>query len=94
MGGDQWNGIAVRIGQAEALAKPIIGGEVGLMAGTAPGCMSDATRNADVVAKEQAQFQAGVSGLLVWDWVPSLSNTCSYDVVSTDPMLQAGGAIG
>ena len=34
MGGDQWNGIAIRIAQAVALDKPIIAGEMGLDAGT------------------------------------------------------------
>ena len=36
MGGDQWNGVALRIAQAAALGKPIIAGEMGLDAGTAP----------------------------------------------------------
>jgi len=35
MGGDQWNGIAVRIAQAASLDKPIIAGEMGLDANRA-----------------------------------------------------------
>ena len=62
MGGDQWNGIAKRLSQSTALGKPIIAGETGLIAGTAPGCMSDATRDASFVAKEQAQLHGGASG--------------------------------
>lgn len=94
MGGDQWNGLAVRFRQAAALKKPIIGGEVGLTAGTAAGCMSDATRNTDFKAKQHAQLAAGSSGLLVWNWVPAVTSTCSYDVAPSDPMMQPGGAIG
>ena len=94
IGGDQWNGMAVRLTQAAALGRPIIAGEAGLIAGTGPGCISDATRNAAFVAKEHAQFNAGSSGLLVWNWVPSVSYTCSYDVGPSDPVLQAGGAVG
>jgi len=94
IGGDQWNGMAVRFRQSVAIGKPIIAGEVGLQAGTAPGCLSTTTRNADFVAKEQAQGQAGSSGMLLWNWVPSPTDTCSYDVIPSDPLLQAGGAIG
>ena len=93
IGGDQWNGMAVRLHQSVAVGKPIIAGESGLNFGTAPGCASDSTRNSDFLAKEQAQSQAGSSGLLIWNWVPSLSNSCSYDVAPTDPVLQPGGAI-
>jgi hypothetical protein len=92
LGGDQWNGLAIRLSQAAAVDKPIIDGEAGLLAGTAPGCMSDAVRNSDFITKEQAQ--SGSSGLLLWNWVPSLTSTCSYDVAPTDPALQTGGAIG
>ena len=78
MGGDQWNGLAVRFQQAAALGKPIIGG--GRMeAGPAAGCMSLSTRASEFQAKEQAQFAAGSSGLLVWNWGLSTDSTCSYD---------------
>jgi hypothetical protein len=94
IGGDQWNGMAVRFHQAGALGKPIIAGETGLMAGSAPGCLPTAARNTLVVAKAAAQAQAGSSGLLMWDWVPQVTSGCSYDVAPGDPLLQPGGAIG
>jgi mannan endo-1,4-beta-mannosidase len=94
IGGDQWNGMAVRFHQAVSLGKPIIAGETGLMAGTAPGCLSDAARNTLVAAKIRAQAQAGSSGLLMWDWVPQVSSACTYDIAPGDPLLQPGGAIG
>jgi mannan endo-1,4-beta-mannosidase len=88
VGGDQWNGLAVRLGQATAIGKPVIGGEVGMMAGSSPGCPSLAGRSGSFQAKAQAQLQAGSSGILEWDWVPSASASCSYDVGPADPLLQ------
>jgi hypothetical protein len=84
----------VRLQQAAALGKPIIGGEVGMLAGTAPCCLSLGARNADLQAKEQAQIQGGSSGVLALDWVPSTTYTCTYDVVPTDPLMLAGGTLG
>jgi hypothetical protein len=93
LGGDQWNGIAVHIQQAAALGKPIIAGEMGVLAGTDAGCTSLPARNALFQAKRQAQVADGTSGVLAWDWVPVAQPTCSYDVGPTDPMLQQGGAL-
>ena len=94
IGGDQWNGMAVRFHQSLAVGKPIIAGELGLQAGTAPGCMTVASRNADFVTKAEAQVQAGSSGLLLWNWVPSVTDPCGYDIAPSDPTLQTGGAVG
>lgn len=86
MGGDQWNGVAVRIAQAKALGKPIIDGEVGIEAGSGEGCTSLPERASEFDQKEDAQFSAGASGLLVWDWVPSSDSVCSYDTYPGDPL--------
>jgi hypothetical protein len=94
LGGGKAEGMPRRLQQATALAKPIIAGESGVIAGTGAGCTSNTTRNTAFVAKEQAQLQAGASGLLVWNWVPSLSYACSYDVSPADPIMQPGGAVG
>ncbi len=94
IGGGGQEGMPVRLEQSVALGKPIIAGEAGLVAGSSPGCMTDAARNSAFKAKKQAQFSAGSSGLLVWNWVPSLSTACSYDVAPSDPVMQAGGAVG
>ena len=85
MGGDQWNGIGVRIAQAKALGKPIIAGEMGLDAGTAPGCMSLPARSTAIQAKIQAQMAAGTSGVLVWDWLPAASSSCTTDTFPATP---------
>jgi mannan endo-1,4-beta-mannosidase len=87
IGGDQWNGLAVRFAQAAVLGKPIIGGEVGIMAGVGSGCLDDAQRAADDQAKLQAQMAAGASGLLMWNWEPTLAYSCSYDIAPGDPLL-------
>jgi hypothetical protein len=94
VGGDQWNGLGVRLAQAAALNKPIIGGEVGLNADSAAGCMSLTSRNALFQAKTASQVAAGSSGLLAWDWVPTPAGTCNTDISPTDPLMQPGGAIG
>jgi hypothetical protein len=87
LGGDPWNGLAVRFAQAATLDKPIIGGEVGITAGPAPGCTSSAGRAADLGAKMQAQLAAGSSALLPWDWVPSTTGRCSFDIAPGDAVL-------
>jgi len=87
VGGDQWNGLAVRFAQAHALGKPIIGGELGIVAGSGGGCLSDSERSADADARLRAQVPAGSSGALLWNWVPTLTQTCSYDIGPGDPVL-------
>jgi hypothetical protein len=87
MGGDQWNGIAVRLTQAASLGKPIIAGEMGLDAGTAAGCMTLAERSDEIQAKIQTQMGAGTSGVLVWDWLPAPSSTCNTDTYPGDPLM-------
>lgn len=86
--GDQWNGLGVRLSQAKALNKPIIGGELGVAGGTASGCTSLSERADQVAAKVQAQVQAGSSGVLIWNWVPQMYNSCSTDTFPGDPLMQ------
>ncbi len=87
VGGDQWNGLAVRIQQAAALGKPIIGGEMGLVAGPAASCLPLGQRAVDLAARIGAQLNAGSSGVLVWDWEPQKLNSCSFDTYPGDPLL-------
>jgi mannan endo-1,4-beta-mannosidase len=90
LGGDQWNGMLERFAQAQALDKPIITGEVGIVAGEAQsGCMSLAQRAADMSAKMSAQFVAGDSGFLVWDWLTDPLGPCSYNTGPDDSSLLA-----
>ncbi len=92
--GDQWNGLATRLQEAASIGKPIIGGEMGIGAGTGTGCLTDAQRSADLVSKIDAQIAQGSSGVLPWDWVPSAQSGCSTDIGPTDAFMSALGTIG
>ena len=60
LGGDQWNGLAVRFAQAKALDKPIITGEAGIEAGIGQsGCMSLQQRSLDMSAKMTRSVRGG-----------------------------------
>jgi mannan endo-1,4-beta-mannosidase len=87
IGGDQWNGLAVRFGQAAMLGKPIITGETGIIAGDVPGCVSLNQRAVQMAAKMEAQFTAGSSAFLVWDWVLDPLGPCSGNTGSGDPLM-------
>src|SRR3984957_5550653 len=85
VGGDQYNGIAVRVAQAKALGKPIIAGEMGIQAGTS--CSVSLTqRAADYAAKISAQSALRVTGFMFWDWYPG-PTSCVYDIRAGDPAL-------
>jgi hypothetical protein len=97
LGGDQWNGMAVRFQQAANLDKPIITGESGIIAGSDPNvtqstgdpsqCESFSQRKSDMLAKMQAQLAAGASAFLVWDWVTDALGPCSYNTGPDDPLM-------
>jgi mannan endo-1,4-beta-mannosidase len=86
LGGDQWNGMALRFAQASALQKPIITGEVGIIAG-GPSCESLALRASQMANKMKAQFAAGTSAFLVWDWGPTPPGSCDYSTGPGDPLM-------
>ena len=94
LGGDQWNGLAVRFTQAVAVGKPIIGGEVGLQAGLATGCLSDESRSLAIGIKAKTQSRHGSSGLLAWNWMPAVTAPCSFDIAPTDVLMKPSGLIG
>lgn len=91
--GDQWNGMQVRIDQAAALNKPLLVGEVGIMAKTSGtgNCVLPAARRDKLRVKFDGQFAAGVVGILVWNWQESYwSNgaACQHEVTTADPTFQ------
>jgi hypothetical protein len=95
LGGDKWNGVAVRFAQAKALDKPIITGEVGILAGNdQSSCMSMQQRAIDMSAKMNAQFAAGDSAFLVWNWDLDTLGSCTYDTGPTDNSLFAAMEVG
>ena len=88
LGGDQWNGMAVRFAQAKALDKPIITGEAGILAGNGQsGCVSLQQRAQDMATKMSAQFADGDSAFLVWDWLLDPLGPCSYNTGPSDSSL-------
>ena len=94
IGGDRWNGIALRIDQAAALGKPIIGGELGYAPIDDPAtCPDPSGRGTELETKAEAQIDAGSSGVLLWDWVPTRAAPCNDDIVPGDRVLGAVGQV-
>lgn len=94
IGGTGVNGEAAHFAAARALDKPIIGGELGVLAGGA-GCPTPAERASDVSMKITAQLAAGASAVLPWNWELDQGEGCSYNVNPGDPLMQVlGTAVG
>lgn len=94
VGGDQWNGIAVRESQAKALDKPLIAGEVGLTGGDpadTQDCLSLSTRQSDFAVRIAQQSALGTEVFLFWNWVPPPADNCSGDITTGDPSLSLLG---
>jgi mannan endo-1,4-beta-mannosidase len=87
LGGGRLNGLAERFSEAEALDKPIITGEAGILAGVQSGCVGLIRRKSEMTAKMKAQFAAGSSAFLVWDWVLDPLGSCSYNTGPADPLM-------
>jgi hypothetical protein len=87
--GDRWNGMAVRLRQAEALAKPLISEEVGIRSSPNqdPGCVDPARRTALLTSKLHGQLAAGSRGFLPWTYAPAAEAGCRHDIGASDPML-------
>ncbi len=94
LGGDQWNGLAVRFAQMVDVGKPIVGGEIGVRAGSVHGCIARTVREKLEAREERNQARHGSSGFVIWNWVPMTSVLCSLDVAPTDPLLLPGGVVG
>jgi mannan endo-1,4-beta-mannosidase len=87
MPGDRWNGLLFRIQQCRELNKPIFVGEVGI---SGADVTSLSARAEDFAAKFDAQFAAGVAGILLWGWRDSAhggSSLTDYDIGPNDPVL-------
>jgi mannan endo-1,4-beta-mannosidase len=93
LGGPPGNAVTTLLAEAAALGKPIIGGEIGLEGGTGPGCMSDVQRSVAVAAVSRTLYAAGANGLLWWDWVPTPTQPCNWDITPGDPVLSTLGLL-
>ncbi len=88
MPGDQWNGLAVRLSQMKSIGKPLIIGEVGMVAFQGGGgCMTLDQRRDAMKAKMDAMFPAGIAGFIPWSRSPDLDTSCNYDIGNTDPLV-------
>ena len=88
-GGDVYNGVSVRLKQANAINKPLITGESGLTAQSdgSSGCISTTDRAPLLESKAAAQLAAGVDAFVVWNFEPNPIPGCSYAVLAGDPLI-------
>lgn len=94
--GDLWNGFAVRVSQCNALGKPLLVGESGVVAGGgSSGSITTTTlqrRAGFVSAKLDAAFGNGADGSLLWEKVPDASSSSynldngRYGIGPSDPL--------
>jgi hypothetical protein len=84
--GDFWNGMQRRIDQCNALDKPLFVGELGIIPNNSGGTL--AGRAAALQGKRDAQFGAGIDGILAWDWSSLGSTYDNYDIGPDDPVLE------
>ena len=83
--GDEFNGLAKRIAQCDALDKPLIIGESGIRPSDVNGTL--AGRASTFRAKIEAQLDAGIDGVLLWAWNPDGSTLADYDIGPGDPTV-------
>lgn len=82
--GDQWNGLARRITQAQQIGKPLLVAEIGELAGW---CGATADRAEHIATKIAGQKAAGTAGALIWAFVPDpRPDSCTYDVGPDDEL--------
>lgn len=84
--GDEFNGLAKRIAQCDALDKPLIIGESGIVPSASGGTF--AARASAFRSKLTGQLDAGIDGVLVWAWNPAGSTPNDYDIGPGDPVLK------
>ncbi|HEX2784438.1 MAG TPA: cellulase family glycosylhydrolase, partial [Ilumatobacteraceae bacterium] len=89
MPGDQYNGLAKRIEQCNLLDKPVFIGEAGINPTDIGGSLQD--RANAFASKKDAQFTAGVVGMLAWAWDSDWSTLNDYDISPRDPLLPTFG---
>lgn len=86
--GDQWNGLAWRISQCNALGKPLMIDESGILLRNSRG--SAQTRANYFAAKIDAAFSRGVVGYLPWAWNDAAhgGSVDDYGIGPGDPVLR------
>jgi mannan endo-1,4-beta-mannosidase len=71
--------------EANAANKVFVMDEGGINAG--PGCETTTQRKDQFKAKMDAQFSAGSSGFMMWNWEPTASGTCAMTIAPDDPVM-------
>ena len=88
MPGDQWNGLAMRLSQTKSINKPLIIGEVGMIASQTGGtCMPLNQRVKNMKAKMDTMFSAGIGGFMPWNRSAYPDSSCNFDVRNNDPLI-------
>jgi mannan endo-1,4-beta-mannosidase len=88
--------LASSVADASAIGKPLILGEVGILASSSGShsytylghsCVSFSQRTTDFSAKLRATFATGVDGVNVWNWMPHNSGTCRMETYPGDSLM-------
>lgn len=87
MPGDEFNGLQTRINDCNSLNKPMFVGEVGI-----PYSVGLTNRANQFEDKRVAQFNAGIVGLVAWDWrAAGYTDGDAYVIGPNDPALEVLG---
>jgi mannan endo-1,4-beta-mannosidase len=80
--------LAPALQSASKANKPLIVGETGVMSGPA-GCRTSPERRASVARQKlDGYFDAGVAGVLMWNYSLAPRTSCSYDIGPNDPVVK------
>jgi mannan endo-1,4-beta-mannosidase len=88
LAGDPYNGLAVRVSEAQALGKPIFVGEFGNQLDT-QNAENPQARATLYRQKLRTYFTGGFSGALVWNFTANPAGSGSYDAGPNDPIWPA-----
>ena len=75
-----------RFQEARTVRKPIIVGEVGVLAGSGPRCRTPRSRSMMIAAKKAEARAAGADGMMLWA-LGDLEPACNLNVAINDPSL-------
>lgn len=83
--------LAPALRSASMAEKPLIVGETGVMSGPA-GCRTSPDVRAGVARQKlDGYFDAGVAGVLMWNYSLAPRTSCSYDIGPNDPIVKVVG---
>ncbi len=84
--------LALRVGQAKVINKPVLDEETGIDGRDLPGCTSLATRAREMASKRTAAFASGAAAFLPWDFAEGTPDAhCDTRIRPGDPTLVVVG---